>query len=302
MPELGPAEEGGTKKEERRRIDLSVAQVAASALATVVGALLASELGVYGTIMGAAVVSVGATTGGAVLQHVFRRTGEQLRGAVDRGPYRTVNTLRQVPLAPERAAEQSAEQSGGPHAGPPVLTAEWNEPQVVRARRRWSWRTYAAVSGLVFLLAMTPIMVFELATGQPVSATVKGESGSGTSFGGTVTPRGSTRQDPPSERPSSGGGQGSQTTPSAPAPTRPGREPSATPSTTPSGGSGGSGGSASPSAGPSASPSAGSSPSAGGSGTSTGGATPQPPAPTGAPTGAPGGATVAPPPVGTPGS
>ncbi|MDY0813221.1 hypothetical protein SM793_17660, partial [Kitasatospora purpeofusca] len=73
-PERGGAEEG------RRRIDLSATQVAASALATVVGAVLASELGVYGTILGAAVVSIGATTGGALFQHLFRRTGEQLRG------------------------------------------------------------------------------------------------------------------------------------------------------------------------------------------------------------------------------
>lgn len=158
MPEQKPAEEGG--KEGRRRIDLSVAQVAASALATVVGALLASELGVYGTILGAAVVSVGATTGGAVFQHIFRRTGEQLREAVDRtGPGPAVNGLRQVPDSDTRA---------------PVISPEWNEPQVVRARRRWTWKSYAAMSALVFVLAMTPILAFELATGQPVSATVKG--------------------------------------------------------------------------------------------------------------------------------
>uniref|UniRef100_UPI001CCEA3FA hypothetical protein n=1 Tax=Streptomyces sp. LS1784 TaxID=2851533 RepID=UPI001CCEA3FA len=221
MPERSPAEEGGKAKEERRRIDLSVAQVAASALATVVGALLASELGVYGTILGAAVVSIGATTGSAVFQHIFKRTGEQLREAVDRGPNQAANTLRQVPV-----------ESGEP-ARPPVITSEWNEPQVVRARRRWGWKTYAAVSGLVFLLAMAPIVAFELATGQPVSATVKGESGNGTSFGGSVAPKSSRPQDAPVDRPSPGGGH--EATPSggapAPATTRPGREPGYTPST-----------------------------------------------------------------------
>ncbi|MFE5583485.1 hypothetical protein [Kitasatospora sp. NPDC056531] len=290
MPEWSPAEEGG--KEERKRIDLSVAQVVASALAAVVGALLASELGVYGTIMGAAVVSIGATTGGAVFQHVFRRTGEQLREAVDRGPNQAANTLRQVPVGSEHPAEPAERQ-----AGPSAITSEWNEPQVVRARRRWTWKTYAVVSGLVFVLAMTPIVAFELATGQPVSATVKGESGNGTSFGGGVAPKSSTPQDAPAERPSSGGGgHGSQVTPSggasAPARTRPSREPSATPSV----GVGGQGGSASPSAGPSASPSAGSSPSAGGGGKPAGEATSQPPAPSNAPADA----TVVPPPAGTP--
>ncbi|MFF4385070.1 hypothetical protein [Kitasatospora sp. NPDC001547] len=287
MPERSPAEEGGKAKEERRRIDLSVAQVAASALATVVGALLASELGVYGTILGAAVVSVGATTGGAVFQHLFKRTGEQLRGAVDRGPNRTVNALRQVPVG---AGEP------GPRAEPPVITSEWNEPQVVRARRRWGWRTYAAVSGLVFLLAMTPIVAFELATGQPVSATVKGESGNGTSFGGSVTPRSSQQQDDPADRPSPGGRPSQDATPSggasAPATTRPSRGPGDTPS--------GGAGTATPSAGPSATPSAGASPSAGG-GKPSGAASPQPPAPSGVPSNEPAKepakAPVAPPPA-----
>ena len=72
--------ETDTKKKEKR-IDLSVAQVAGSALAAAVAAYLAGRLGVYGTIIGAGVVSVVATTGGSVFQHLFRRTGEQLKEA-----------------------------------------------------------------------------------------------------------------------------------------------------------------------------------------------------------------------------
>ncbi|MFD9595035.1 hypothetical protein ACFWA9_20090 [Kitasatospora sp. NPDC059973] len=288
MPEQKPAEEGG--KEGRRRIDLSVAQVAASALATVVGALLASELGVYGTILGAAVVSVGATTGGAVFQHIFRRTGEQLRGAVDRtGPGPVVNGLRQVPDSDTRG---------------PVVSPAWNEPRVVRARRRWTWKSYGAVSAVVFVLAMTPILAFELATGQPVSATVKGESGSGTSLGGTVAPK---PADPPagdhSGGPSGGpsrGTGGASPSPSAGSggaasePAAPGGSPSrgsggtAPPSAGPSGAPSGSpstGPSASPSASPSGGPSGGSSAPTGSASKPAGSATPAPPAPSGAPTG-----------------
>ncbi|MFJ9696392.1 hypothetical protein [Kitasatospora sp. NPDC101183] len=273
MPERSPAGEG--QKKERKRIDLSVAQVAASALATVVGALLASELGVYGTIMGAAVVSVGATTGGALFQHLFKRTGEQLREAVDRGPNQAANALRQVP-----AGEPVEEPGEEPGAEPPGVSSRWNAPQVVRARRRWTWKSYAAVSALVFVLAMVPITAFELATGQPVSATVKGESGNGTSFGGTVTPKDRAPQDVPADRPApGGGGRGSEPTPTAPQPSaRPEQKPTGTPSADPGAGEGG----ASPTAGPSATPSAGASPSAGG-GRPTGAATPQPPVPSTAP-------------------
>ncbi|WP_329172558.1 hypothetical protein OG754_11095 [Streptomyces decoyicus] len=72
--------ESDTKKKEKR-IDLSIAQVAGSALAAAVAAYLAGRLGVYGTIIGAGVVSVVATTGGSIFQHLFRRTGEQLKEA-----------------------------------------------------------------------------------------------------------------------------------------------------------------------------------------------------------------------------
>lgn len=62
-----------------RRIDLSLPQVAGSAVAAVAAAVAASQLGVYGTIAGAGVMSVVATCGGSVFQHFFRRTGEQIR-------------------------------------------------------------------------------------------------------------------------------------------------------------------------------------------------------------------------------
>ncbi|MFF7359657.1 hypothetical protein [Streptomyces sp. NPDC008125] len=66
-------------KTKERRIDLNVPQVAGSAVAAVAAAVAASQLGVYGTILGAGVMSIVATCGGSVFQHFFRRTGEQIR-------------------------------------------------------------------------------------------------------------------------------------------------------------------------------------------------------------------------------
>ncbi|MFI9274735.1 hypothetical protein ACIGXM_29095 [Kitasatospora sp. NPDC052896] len=192
-----------------RRIELSVAQVVASALAAVVGAVLASELGVYGTIIGAAVVSIGATTGGAVFQHLFRRTGEQLREVADRGPGRAVNDLKQVPLtdtAPLPEAWRPA----------PEPSAEWSDPLVLKARRRWTWRGYALVSALVFALAMTPIVIVELAAGKNLHSMTTGQDGGGTSF----FPGGGHRSDPappatrPADQPDPGPSAGGGATPS----------------------------------------------------------------------------------------
>ncbi|RKE21556.1 hypothetical protein [Streptomyces sp. TLI_171] len=151
------------EKRERRRLDLTVAQVAASALAAVAGAVLASELGVYGTILGAAVVSVGATIGSALFQHLFKRTGEQLRSAVERGPESTPPTH--------------------PRPAPPNgISQDWNAPRVLRAKRRWTWKSRTAAAALVFALAMAPIVVVELAAGKPLHDITTGQDGDGTSF------------------------------------------------------------------------------------------------------------------------
>ncbi|MFF0728192.1 hypothetical protein [Streptomyces sp. NPDC004134] len=77
-------DERGEKR--KGKIELSGAQVAGGASATMVAAFLASSMGVYGTIIGAGVVSVGATAGGALFQHVFRRTGQQLKDAAVAAP------------------------------------------------------------------------------------------------------------------------------------------------------------------------------------------------------------------------
>ncbi|WP_329498559.1 hypothetical protein [Kitasatospora herbaricolor] len=269
MPEQKPAEaaeKGG------KRIDLSMAQVVASALATMVGALLASELGVAGTVIGAAVVSVAATTSTAVFHHIFRRTGDQLRVAADRGPG-----------AGAAGPPSAGSSSDGP--GEPAITSDWNSSKVLRARPRRSWRSALVLPGLVFLLAMVPIVAFELVTGQPVSATVQGGSGQGTSFGGSVHGTPSTK---PSSSPSPGSASSGASPGAGAGPTSvPSAEPSATPSTEPS-----SAPSAGQPSGPAGRPSAGASPSAGSSPSAqaspSGQVSPGPAAP------APGGAATAP--------
>lgn len=80
------------------RLDLSLPQVAGSAVAAVVAAKLASNLGVYGTILGAGVVSVLGTCGGSVLQHFFRRTGRQVQEVAVRPGVRGVRRDRGTPV------------------------------------------------------------------------------------------------------------------------------------------------------------------------------------------------------------
>ncbi|SFN46175.1 hypothetical protein SAMN04489713_10285 [Actinomadura madurae] len=63
----------------RKLPDLSTTQLIASAVATSVAALGASYLGVYGTIIGAALMSVISTAGSAVGKHYLDQGREQIR-------------------------------------------------------------------------------------------------------------------------------------------------------------------------------------------------------------------------------
>ncbi|WP_217141989.1 hypothetical protein [Streptomyces sp. AC627_RSS907] len=132
---------------ETKRIDLSLPQVAGSALAAVVAAKLASSFGVYGTILGAGLISVIATCGGSVLQHFFKRTGEQLRV--------------------RRAAEAAAGAGRADGRAAPV-PGEFTEGTVYRARTR-GWKRPVIAAALVFGVTMGGITAYELASGHSLS-------------------------------------------------------------------------------------------------------------------------------------
>ncbi|MFB4421445.1 hypothetical protein C5F59_010165 [Streptomyces sp. QL37] len=188
-----------------RRIDLSLPQVAGSAVAAVAAAVMASQLGVYGTIAGAGVMSVVATCGGSVFQHFFRRTGEQIREVTVQvknpaGRQVTVHT-RQTPgpRRPEddatrvlRTVEPGADRTtvlrqvrpgaanpGGVHPGGPA--ADETSPGGPRpgdaftdgaysdarthGTRVRGWKRSALAATGVFVLSMAGITVYEMVSG-----------------------------------------------------------------------------------------------------------------------------------------
>ncbi|MBB4782046.1 hypothetical protein [Streptomyces rapamycinicus] len=190
------------------RIELSVAHVAGSALAAVAAAVLASKLGVYGTILGAGVVSVVATAGGTVFQHLFRRTGEQIKEV----RVQTRPTGRRWYAGPAESAE--------PGAPPPAPDpGEYGEPTTHGARPRVR-RRHAVGAAAVFIAAMSVITGIEMFSGGPVS-NVWGENRTGTtvsdSVSGSPGPKstpGPSRRDPAAPSYGPGSSRGGDETPS----------------------------------------------------------------------------------------
>src|SRR5579875_1866048 len=108
-----------------RRIDLSATQVIASVLAAVTGAIAASYLGVAGTIIGTAVMSVAGTAGAAIYKHVLGRGQEKLKSAA----------AQMSPAAyrrPRRTADPASAETE-------ILPAyrEWRRPPSAGPATRW---------------------------------------------------------------------------------------------------------------------------------------------------------------------
>ncbi|MFE2146519.1 hypothetical protein ACFXA3_33145 [Streptomyces sp. NPDC059456] len=197
-PEAEPA--SGT---ETRKLDLSVAQIAGSSLATVAAALLASKLGVYGTILGAGVVSVVATAGGPVIQHFFKRTGDQLRENARPG-------ARQVPPP---AKEKAPDGTLPLRAVPP--SAEFGEATVHGTRVR-GWKRTAVASGAAFAIALGGLGAYEAFSGTAISR------GGGTIWSGGTRTAGDERPAGPGREPGTDGSGGDRTPGAGRSPSPPG--------------------------------------------------------------------------------
>ncbi|MFV0133194.1 hypothetical protein ACLGIH_08140 [Streptomyces sp. HMX87] len=162
--------EGETKA---GRLDLSVPQVAGGALAAVVAAKLASSFGVYGTILGAGLISVVATCGGTLFQHFFQRTGEQLRARRSGERARGTAAVAAGPEWPPRGRTPSA-------PGEFTEFTEFTEGTVHRARVRGRKRPLVAAA-LVFGVTMAGVTAYELASGHSLGG------GGGTTVGAALT-------------------------------------------------------------------------------------------------------------------
>jgi hypothetical protein len=237
----------------RRGPDISAAQVAGSALAAVSAAVVASVLGVGGTVTGAALGSVVASIGGAVYSHSFRRAGSKLVET----KVMTVVTSRHsaggegpgpsdVPIIQDPPDETSGETSGaasaqglahpsGDAAGGPAdetavtgdpVTASPLPPPGERVPRWLSWKAAVALAVVAFLLAIAAIQVVELVIGRPIS----GGSG-GTTISHLVNPKRTTHKTPkPTPKPS----PSAPVVTSTPSPTgSPTVSPTSTPTSTP---------------------------------------------------------------------
>jgi hypothetical protein len=161
-----PAQPAGSPDADRMAV--SGTQVAASVLASVSAAVVASFFGVAGTVAGAAVVSVVATVGSAAYGRGLRRTQQRLQQVQG---LRITRPLSPVPRDGGTARREVVESD--------VLSAGAPSPDGWRgwlAQRRWG---VAAGVAIVFVISLATVTLIEVVGDRPLS----GEAADHTSIG-----------------------------------------------------------------------------------------------------------------------
>ncbi|GII62675.1 hypothetical protein Skr01_27600 [Sphaerisporangium krabiense] len=186
---------------DKNRLDLSAPQVVGSALAAATAAVAASSLGVAGTVAGAALASAATTAGNAIYTHYLHRTRDRLkeahslitgaRAAAEDHAHEDASLARPGEEGLATAVHATVRDHGPADlplddAAPPV-GADQAPPLRAEGPRVPLWATAAVAAVATFALSMGGILAFELVSGKPMSATVQGRGGSGTSFGGRVS-------------------------------------------------------------------------------------------------------------------
>jgi hypothetical protein len=193
-----PQRPGPSTPEGDHRLTVSPIQVIASALASVSAAVVASLFNVAGTIVGTVLVSVVATLGAAIYSSSLRRAHARIRQVTTQRPPRSDPTHRYPPsrsYPPARGQRpESSALAGLANLGPQNGGTRLPRP----APQRRNWRNMrvpvlgATIAALV--IAIVTLTIIELVAQKPLSAVVRGQSGSGQTFfgggnsGGTKTP------------------------------------------------------------------------------------------------------------------
>ncbi|MEV4224559.1 hypothetical protein [Nonomuraea sp. NPDC049725] len=135
---------------------VSVVQVAGGAMAALTAAVAASWLGVAGTVIGAAVMSVATTVGTELYTHYLRRTRAKVR-------QHTVTGRRHRP-------SDRARPSGSAHPSDQARPTD----QAPAGRGRVGWLRLGGAAALVFTLSFGGILIYQAIAGQTVSEQLKG--------------------------------------------------------------------------------------------------------------------------------
>lgn len=156
-----------------RRIEISWVQAVAGALAAVSSAVLLSTVGVAGTVIGAALGSVAATVGSAVYGHYLAASRDRVAAAA--AARASVRRAQDVVADGAGVADVAElDDDATRETGAAGDTHPWRA--AVHGLR---WRRIVLTAGVIFVVAMSAILTFELVAGRAVSTYTGGSDTDG---------------------------------------------------------------------------------------------------------------------------
>lgn len=178
-----PTRPASSTSDDVPKLTVSPIQVIASALASVSAAIVASLFNVAGTIVGTVLVSVFATLGAAVYSTSIRRAHARLRQATRQRP--PLPSTQARPYPPPRGDKEIPTGLAGLAK---LGDTERGSRSMHRRPPPRNWRNIRVpVVGAivaVLVIAVVSLTVIELVAQKPLSAVVRGQSGSGQTFFG----------------------------------------------------------------------------------------------------------------------
>lgn len=154
------------------RLDVTGTQVCASTLASVSAAVVASFFGVAGTIAGTAVVSVIATTGGAIYGHGIRKTGAKLQ--------QTQAARLAHPLGGRQRLDATRDTDSSDADTDRAPAPGWKRWKEWLSQRRWG---LAAGVAIVFVASLAAVTLIEVVGQQPLAGISGNDPSGNTSIG-----------------------------------------------------------------------------------------------------------------------
>lgn len=192
MTLVGVASNTGEQMSETKGPEINWLGATGSALGSVTSAVLLSTLGASGTIIGAGLGTLIIGVGGSVYAYYLQRAKSNIE--------KTAEKAKRTRRFSKRPKDQLADnapitaQKDATHAVG-ATRAQSTKPRLQDVLRDMPWKRVAWWVAGLFVVTMTIILVFELATGRPVSSYTGGTSpaSSGTSLTGVTDPA---RDDP----------------------------------------------------------------------------------------------------------
>lgn len=149
------------EKEQKTFLGLSLPQVIGGVLASTTAAIVGGQLGVAGTVLGAAMTTIIITVGGAMYTHGITRTKSSLGVVASRFRLGGTTPLKNVPDLAADSPEANPAVEADPALVAPATSTSW--------RDRISPKKLLATAAAIFLLAAVAVTGLEALRGQSFS-------------------------------------------------------------------------------------------------------------------------------------